>query len=369
MSISEVRLRLNPWTANALDYLSNKTGMDSTGLVRQAVLEYIQRRFTNYDFETVQSVMDGTYKDALDEWVHWNMHLKEIPKDQATLWKKLAIKSLEFMQSCSHMPMYKEFYKLGEWLKLKKEYESWLMDFLIYQFKIKEYHGEILIPKEDKYKMLLAQGKEDEYYNRKWEEYAENLILKMGDMTNPLFNILYQIKRDNLLVTDRETALFLLKRLIDKKAIKRRTEEPIRGPYGPTSDHLDTGEIAEILAKGKIKDNENVDQFLERKAWEEIDKQIKEIQDTTEKAEQVMKNINPLSYAISKRKARKFKDRQAGKDPFEKEKELAKKLAQGKSVVVDPSIIDEDILIEESSKLEWKGERERGKKKYDKKTS
>lgn len=359
--MAEVRLRMSNYMARALDYLSHRTGMDNTNIVRQAVMEYIQRRFTKYDHGTVESVENGALIDALDEWVHWNMFLKEIPKDQANLWKELAIKSLQFTKSKGQLPMVRDLYKLGDWNKLDRRYESWLQSFLIYQDKITTYdYKEIPLPEKDKYKKLLDQGKKVEYYNKKWEEYAEKIIDELGDMAHPLYSILYTIKREKSLVTDRETALYILAQLLKNKGLKVEEKKSVRGPAGFS---MDSGEVAKLLATGKINENETLDQAVQRLAFEEWEKQIKEVTGET-RAERVLKNLDEKSYNGSKRMVKQFNAEKEGKDPFAKEKEYAKKMIEDPNFGItkeQEKEIDKDRLMDEFIKLDQ--EREKNKEK------
>ena len=368
--MAEVRLRMSNYMARALDYHSHRTGMDPTNIVRQAVMEYIQRRFTKYDHGAVESVENGALIDALDEWVHWNMFLKEIPKDQANLWKELAIKSLQYTKQKGRLPMIKDLYKLGDWNKLDRRYESWLQSFLIYQDKIIFYdYKEIPLPEKDKYKKLLEQGKKVEYYNKKWEEYAEKIIEELGDMAHPLYSIFYTIKMEKSLVTDRETALYILAQLLKNKGLKVEEKKSVRGPMGFA---MDPGETAKLLATGKINENETLDQAVQRLAFEEWEKQIKK--DTGEtQAERVLKNLDEKTYNGSKRMVKQFKAEKEGKDPFAKEKEYAKKIIEDPSFGIsedEMKEIDKNRLMDEFIKLDEKREnKKRGKKKNDKRKS
>lgn len=364
--LSEIRLKPSPWMELALDYLSHRTGgMDHTNIARLALLEYIQKRFTNYDFETLQHERDGMYIDALDSWCYWNLHLQHMPKEQSDLWKELAIKSLEYLRKKKRLPQFRELYKLGRFDKLEHDYEMWLHDFLNYQDKIMYLTFEDLPwPEKDNHKHLLDQGKESEYYNKRWGDYAEILIKKMGNVANPLFQVLYAVKRENHLIDDQQTALYLLATLLKNKGIKVKTKPDINGLMGIA---MDPGEIARLLSTGKINENETLGEAIERRALEDWEKEIKETQDSIEKAEKVMKNLNKRSYNLSKLRAKQFKDKQEGKPINLEEENLAQKLImEGKDIEFDPSKVDEDILIKEISRIEEQKKKE-GKKKKDEK--
>lgn len=364
--MAEVRLRLSDYMAKALDYYSHKTGMDNTNIVRQAVAEYLQRRFTKYDQGIVESTENGALLDALDEWVHWNMFLKEIPKDQANLWKELAIKSLQLTKKEGRLPINRDLYKLGDWNELDRRYESWLQSFLIYQDKIlSDDYKDIPLPEVDKYKKLLDQNKKVEYYNEKWQEYVENIIDELGDMAHPLYSIFYTLKTEKGLITDRETALYILAQLLKNKGLKVEEKKSVCGPAGFV---MDSGEIAKLLATGKINDNETLDQAVKRRAFEEWEKQIKEVTGET-RAERVMKNLNESSYNASKRNVRQYIAEKEGKDPYAKEKEYAKKMIDGEGITKEQhQEIDKDILMDEFIKLDKEREKKkRGKKRNDKK--
>jgi hypothetical protein len=358
--MAEVRLRMSDYMARSLDFLSHKTGIDNTNLVRHAVMDYIKRRFTFLDNATVESTENGAVIDALEEWVHWNMLLKEIPTDQANLWKELAIKTLHYMKENHKIPMHKEMYYFGNISNLKREYESWLQSFLVYQDKITMYdYKEIPIPDKDKYKNLLDQGKTTEYYNKKWEEYAEKLIEQLGDMANPLYSVLYTIKRENHLATDREVALYLLAQLLNLKGLKVETKKRVTGPMGFSMDH---GELAKLLATGKINENETLDDFVNRMVYDEWERLIKEVSGE-ERAERIIKNLNETGYNASKRIVKQHKAKKEGKDPYAKEKEYAKKMFEDPNFGIteeQEKEIDKNIIMKEFLKL---GEEQRNMEK------
>jgi len=214
MGRSELRIRLSEWESQALEIQSNKTGMDLTNIARQAILEYVERHFTKYDFASIEEITDSEYKNALDEWVHLDLFIQKMDKRQATLFKKFALIGLEYIVKKKQMPQYKELWRISKDLNEVEKHYPLLQTFLWYQIKIIQFYNDIPLPEFD----VKKTGDNTDYFSKKWYEYAELLIDKMnekGRVIHPFYYALYCLKGHNDFVTDREIALFLMERIAE----------------------------------------------------------------------------------------------------------------------------------------------------------
>lgn len=258
---TELRIRINEWMTDALYHLSKRVGMDYTNITRMALMEYLEKRLRPSDYESIIWFETNAIRDTIFEYEHYNRIIKKYPDKKAILFKKLFIVALQNYKKLDHTIFDK--YKTN--VKRFKEV-IWKEPGVIDLFHFMTRLNEIPLPDKDQYEHLLKEGKEDEYYNKKWNEIYDNLKDRIGRKKHENYARLVELKIDYGLHTDTDAMYFLFEKL--------KNNEPLPPSSGQETKRLvdcstiDEGSLEELIKKYGVDFN-----FIETEELEEIAKE------------------------------------------------------------------------------------------------
>ena len=228
----ELRVRISEWLSTALYKISEHTGMDYSNITRMALMEFLEKRLTPRDYEFIFYCQQASLRDAIFEFEHYNMVLKKYKESKADNFKKLFIVALQQYKKLGHtyfkdyktnIPKFREvIYK-----------EPGVIDLLSFVIRL----DKIPLPDKDQFEHLLKEGKQKEYYSKKWDEVYNILKDRVGLKKHKNYAHLTEIKINNGLLTDTDAMYYLYDLLKKRKPLPRPTgDETYRLVDGPNVD-------------------------------------------------------------------------------------------------------------------------------------
>jgi hypothetical protein len=383
---TDVRVKLDDWMTNALYRLSRRTGMDYTNLTRMALMEYIEKRLSPLDYEHINKNARISLRNAIFEFEHYNRITDNYSEKKAKNFKKLFIVALQNYKKLKNT-IFKDYKtNINRFSEIIWK-EPGVIDLLDFFTEL----DETPLPEEDQYEHLLKDGKEDEYYNKKWVEIYNILKNRIGREKHENYARLIEMKIDHGLVTDTDAMYFLFellknnkplppssgqetKRLRDVSMVDEGLLEELIEKYGTDFTFNDTEELEESRKKygwiGHIDymikhHQEGVKAYKDQKDQCDFEKEQLEV--CKKMREEFMKEyLKPGAKPIP------IGGKKLKKDKYAREKELAKKMIEDPDFGIDDETMKQiniGALDDEIIKLhEEKEKKKRGKNAKKKKS-
>lgn len=380
----ELRVKISEWLSTALHQISGQTGMDYSNITRMALMEYLEKRLTPRDYDMIFYCQQASLKDAIFEFEHYNRILKKYKESKADNFKKLFIVALQQYKKLGHtfFREYKTNIPRFNEVIYKEPGVIDLLDFVIRLDKTP-------LPDKDQYTHLLKEGKQKEYYNKKWDEVYNIIKDRVGLKEHKNYAHLTELKINNHLRSDTDAMYYLYDLLKKRKQLPKPTgHETYRLVDGPS---IDPAILEELIRKYGVDfdfiEKEDIPRIA--KSYGElaqIDHMIKHFQDTVDarenyidktwpdKCKEYLKDYKEIRKEFIKQHRGKGLKIQVdkdgigiGKNRWKQEKELAKKMIEDPNFGVDKETykqIDRGALMDEYIKLDEEREnKKQGKKK------
>lgn len=242
MPIKYARFKLSDYHSAGLEYLSDKTGMDATNLIREAITEKIKNDLTEKEQKEIHELIENIVQGTWEEWDAWNRFREEMPPPLKEIWDAALFQSMGLLKQKGSKIKPEDIERLPSVKKLAEtKPEDWNH---IKGFERYVHHGQYLVGKlieilylyrmpillpevfEEDWKKVVASEDHKEF-ERNWNRLDHRLRRKHEEMGLKKLERLRHFMGEHWLASEREAALFLLD-LIDRddRIVRVESKDP-----------------------------------------------------------------------------------------------------------------------------------------------
>ena len=215
-AIKYARFKLSDYHSAGLLFLTKKTGMDGTNIIRQAITEKIQKDLSPEEQRELLEFQEDIVEESWDEWREWNNFRDEMPKKLQDLWNRALFESMKLIHEKGREIAIEDVYKLKSVIELEKTTSKDYIHhggYLIQRLMevIFQYRLPLILPDEfeEEWDELIASN-DEKIFQARWERLDARLRQRREKMQLAKLDRLRKFMREHNLYGERETALFLL---------------------------------------------------------------------------------------------------------------------------------------------------------------